>query len=308
MTLRIKLASSTEEVDQVFQVRHRVFVGDGYMDPEPDGRVVDRFDAYPGTVNFAVFWNERVVGAIRFTEHDESVGVAADEFFDFSEYLPKDAHHGSLSMLCLEKEFRGQKRLFVGMIGMGTYWAKSRGVTCLRAATNPEIEKQLLRIGFKSVAPPFFHEDLKLSVVPMLLSIDDLSDAFVDFVHKQHLDEVIDSFERCFYDEGEVILQRGDPGHEAFIIVDGKVGIIWSEEGTVNAVLERGALFGEIELFTDRPRIATVVALDDVCVMVIERSVFLQRLEQYPKIARDLLTLITNRLAEVVAGSDEKPE
>ena len=50
------------------------------------------------------------------------------------------------------------------------------------------------------------------------------------------------------------------------------------------------------------------LALDDVCVMVIERSVFLQRLEQYPKIARDLLTLITNRLVEVVAGSDEKPE
>lgn len=308
MSLRIKLVSSTEELDQVFQVRHRVLVGDGFLQPHPDGRVVDRFDAFPGTANFAVLSQDRVIGSIRFVEDVQGIGVEADRFFDFSSHLPRDARHGSLSMLCLEKEFRGQKHLFVGLVGMGTYYAISRGITFMRAATNPDIEDHLLRMGYKSVAPAFVDKVQQLPVVPMVLSIDDLSDVFVDFIHGQNLNELIDSFDRCFFDKGEVIIQAGDPGHEAFILTEGQVGVSWKGTGSVDSTLERGDLFGEIALLTGRPRTASVMALSDVSVMVINRSVFQQRLEQYPHVARDLLKVIANRLAERAVGPVEDPE
>ena len=52
VTVRIRLARTTDELDQVFALRHRVMVDEeGYMPAQPDGRLADRFDAYPTTAN-----------------------------------------------------------------------------------------------------------------------------------------------------------------------------------------------------------------------------------------------------------------
>src|SRR5262249_7293735 len=48
MTLRVRVAQTTAELDAVFRLRHQVFVEEeGYMPPRPDRRIADRFDAYP---------------------------------------------------------------------------------------------------------------------------------------------------------------------------------------------------------------------------------------------------------------------
>ncbi len=301
MRIDIQVAQTAAERDRVFSIRHRVYVGDGYMTPRHDARVVDRFDAFPGTTNFIMTAGSQPIGGIRFVDGRSSVGVPADSFFDFSPYLPPGGHYGSLSMLCLERSFRGQKRLFVGLVGMGTYWARSRGISHLYAATNPEIEGNMQRMGYRSVAPPFFDEKEGLPVVPMVLDIDDLSDYFVDFIREQTLNPFIDSFDRRFYSAGDRIIARGEQGHEAFVLTAGRVGVHWRHTDTPDHVLERGALFGELALLTHRPRSASVVALTDVSVMVMTRDIFHQRLEQDPTIGRRLFTVIAERLLSLEA-------
>jgi hypothetical protein len=50
MAVRIRLAETTADLDALLRLRHRVFVDDkGYFPAQPDGRVGDRFDAYPTT-------------------------------------------------------------------------------------------------------------------------------------------------------------------------------------------------------------------------------------------------------------------
>ena len=308
MRITLELAKTPQQLDQVFSVRHQVYVGDGYLAPRHDRRLVDRFDAFPGTANFIMTAGSQVVGSIRYVEAVPSIGAPADQFFDFSPHLPPTGTHGSLSKLCVTRPFRSQPRLLVGLVGIGTYWASSRGVTHLYVATNPDLEGHLQRMGYRSVAPPFFHDKEGLPVVPMVLALDDLSDHFVDFIRRQTLDPFLDSFDRTFYDAGDVLIERGAEGDEVFILTAGQVGVHWSQREAPDHVLERGALFGEIALFTDRPRSASVVALTEVSVMVMSRRVFQQHLEQHPAVARRLFSVIANRLLSLEAKVMRRPD
>src|SRR5438067_6804021 len=87
MSIRVKLAQTSDELDQIFRVRHRVFVEeDGYMAEWPEQRIYDRFDAFPTTANVIAIADGRVVGGIRYVE-PAPVGLPVDDYVDFTPYL-----------------------------------------------------------------------------------------------------------------------------------------------------------------------------------------------------------------------------
>ena len=131
------LARTTDELDQVFALRHSVLVDEeGYMPAQPDGRLCDRFDAYPTTANVIALVDGRIVGAVRFIERTPA-GTSADEFFDFRPFLPPAARDVTGGMLVLERAHRATPRLVFAMLGMGYYWAIGRGATHVIAPRTP---------------------------------------------------------------------------------------------------------------------------------------------------------------------------
>ncbi len=68
---------------------------------------------------------------------------------------------------------------------------------------------------------------------------------------------------------GDVIFHKGDPGHEMYVILRGRIEIL--DEGPDGdralAVLGPGETFGEMALFDRHERSAKAVALDD-CVLL----------------------------------------
>ena len=93
---------------------------------------------------------------------------------------------------------------------------------------------------------------------------------------------------------GEEIFRMGDRGRNAYIIENGKVEVSILRDGKKFIVAELGAgeIFGEMSMIDDAPRSATVTALEDTEVVVIQRSRF-----QRPLTATDPLT---NMLLRVV--------
>src|SRR3954463_13106798 len=141
MAVRIRQATSPTDFDQLFQVRHRVFVEEQrYFPPVHDGRLLDRFDAFPTTANIVASAHGRIVGGVRIVE-PSAVGAPADEFFDFRPYLPAtNVRIGSGSMLVVEPEYRRIPRVTFAMLGMMYYWALVKGLTHITgvAATDAE--------------------------------------------------------------------------------------------------------------------------------------------------------------------------
>jgi CRP/FNR family transcriptional regulator len=60
--------------------------------------------------------------------------------------------------------------------------------------------------------------------------------------------------------------------------------------------LRAGDFFGEMALFDEAPRSATVVAEDEVLTMAISRSAFSKLLKHEPSLSRELLRAMAARL------------
>ena len=72
---------------------------------------------------------------------------------------------------------------------------------------------------------------------------------------------------------GGVVIREGEAGDRVYVVRNGTVEV--AKGGVAVAELGPGDYFGEIALLRDVPRIATVMAIDDVDLLALERDVFL---------------------------------
>lgn len=303
---RIKIAKTAADLDQVFELRYRVFVEEeGYFQENHDHRILDRFDAFPDTVNFVSIHEGNIVGSLRLVSETD-VGTPADEMYDFKPHLPEGARVVSCGLLCLMREFRNIPQLVSGMFMMGAYWATAQGATHLCAPMNPLVVHKMLRVGFEQVGEQFYHKETGLDAVPMVLDLKKINDVFLSFIENQKLDAHLESFERAFYQEGEYVIRFGERGDQAYVLVNGTANVtVKRRKGDTDefviATLEPGALFGELALLTHAERSANVVAATDLDLMVLGREDFEQKILEDPKHAVELLHLVGLRLKDTLS-------
>jgi CRP-like cAMP-binding protein/tRNA A-37 threonylcarbamoyl transferase component Bud32 len=99
-------------------------------------------------------------------------------------------------------------------------------------------------------------------------TITDMQDAMRAFLHGGlHLP-------RKAFAAGEVIFNEGDKGDAAYMIVSGRCRAYRTVDGVEEtlATMEPGEAFGEMALILFEPRAASVVAVDDVTVLVLDQA------------------------------------
>lgn len=105
------------------------------------------------------------------------------------------------------------------------------------------------------------------------------------------------------FQKGEEIIKEKTFGTSAYIIKRGRVEVSKAKEpsGTklVLAVLGKGEIFGELGLIEDKPRSATVTALDEVEVSVIDRARFTKLLSEKPLILVPIIKVLFERLRQM---------
>ena len=70
---------------------------------------------------------------------------------------------------------------------------------------------------------------------------------------------------------GDFVVKEGDPGNEAFVVQYGQLQVQKGRLGRVVRELGAGECFGEMAVFTNAPRSASVVAKTDVELLVVTR-------------------------------------
>lgn len=100
------------------------------------------------------------------------------------------------------------------------------------------------------------------------------------------------------YRNHETIIRQGDLGNSMYVIQEGEVEILKVHDGkTVRlAVLGSGDIFGELSLFGNDRRTATVRALGDVRVITVDRKIFLRRVQEDVTLAFRMFQNMASRL------------
>ena len=101
------------------------------------------------------------------------------------------------------------------------------------------------------------------------------------------------------YKKNSVILSEEESGSALFVIVEGKVKISRAsgdEKEVILAILNESDFFGEMSLLDGMTRSATVTAIEDSKLFMIQRNEFLDLLKKYPEVSIALVTEMTKRL------------
>jgi MFS family permease len=91
---------------------------------------------------------------------------------------------------------------------------------------------------------------------------------------------------------GTTIIRQGDPADYFYVIGNGRVEVTQSDESGASRVLRQmsgGEFFGEIGLLSRVPRTATVTAMTDCTLVVLEGAAFLELVESGPGLTYKLL-------------------
>ena len=95
---------------------------------------------------------------------------------------------------------------------------------------------------------------------------------------------------------GRVLIRKGEPGREAFVIYEG-----WAKAtipGRKSATLGPGECFGEMALLDSAPRSATVTAETDMRLLVLGSRQFWALIEDVPAVGRRVIAALAERLRE----------
>lgn len=100
------------------------------------------------------------------------------------------------------------------------------------------------------------------------------------------------------YKDGSIIFEENSVGKEMYIIISGKVKITKERNATetILATLEEGEFFGEMSLFDNSPRSATVKAVGDVRLLEINQKNFLKKISKDPSLAFRILEKMSQRI------------
>ncbi len=127
-----------------------------------------------------------------------------------------------------------------------------------------------------------------LERIPLFSSLD-----------RQSLGRLVEHVELVRLAPGEELFHQGDPAGALYVVAKGAVvPIAEGEPRTRLAVLEAGEFFGEIALFTNQPRNATIEALVDTQLLCIDRAVMWRLVQEHAQVLSVLLQFLRERLIQ----------
>jgi len=122
------------------------------------------------------------------------------------------------------------------------------------------------------------------------------------------LDAVRSLAVRRRYRARQVVLRKGDPALQIYVIVSGRLKAITSgaegREATLS-IMGPGEVFGEVAVLDGEPRSATISALEKCELLVIHRDDFFRYLERSPRVAIKLLEVLARRLRRLSERVEE---
>ena len=114
---------------------------------------------------------------------------------------------------------------------------------------------------------------------------------------KKELEKVAKVADEITMTAGTMIVDQGQTGREAFVIMSGDITI--KRSGRKIATLGVGDVVGELSLLDHGPRTASAICATDCTLLVIDQRRFLGVLDDVPAISHKLMGVLASRIREM---------
>ena len=321
MSIKLIIARTAKELDDVFRLRYEVYVLDkgrfslDAASNENKFRIVDRFDTIPDVANIIAYENGVPVACMR-VNRDSEIGLPAEVHFDFSscrERIKQECEERQINqvivsggMLAIKEKWRNQRNIIHAMFKTAINIMHGLGASHLITSVSEVTQSLYGRMGLEVVGESKWCESIGYNLVPMVASFDKIIKWGFGDLNKEGysiwLDGLNDYYERIVLSAGEVLFYQGDIAENAYVIEDGWLSVSRTDKNDNELILSnlsKGELFGELALFDQKPRSATATALTNVEINVIPKKSFLTMIKNNPEKMGTLLSYFSKRLRDM---------
>ncbi|MFO7179232.1 MAG: mechanosensitive ion channel family protein [Pseudomonadota bacterium] len=123
----------------------------------------------------------------------------------------------------------------------------------------------------------------------------------------EEIEILADSAKLAPFVAGEVVTRQGAQANWLYVLIHGEVEVrVATDHGDDRkvAVVKAPGFFGEMALLTGAPREATVVALEDIECLRVDKDDFREVLSRRPELAQELSMLLAQRRVELESARD----
>lgn len=149
--------------------------------------------------------------------------------------------------------------------------------------------------------------DSAISLTDKILLVREI-DIFSD-LSVSELAAVASVTEAVSHSSNQVVIQEGDMGETMFLIVKGRVAVI-KHLGAENELeldhIDSGDYFGEMALFEDRQRSASIRTLSESEFLVLHKAEFNEIVHEFPEIALNACRVLSDRIRRLHARFTSK--
>lgn len=121
--------------------------------------------------------------------------------------------------------------------------------------------------------------------------------AFFKSIDQKNLDKVIQFFRLKTYKNGDIVIRKGEPGGNFFIIVSGSVNVL-NDGGITISTLTKGDVFGEMSLICNDRISATIQVNEETSILYIDRDNFSKIIDRYPTVQLYFSRMMADRLTK----------
>ncbi|MEO5724479.1 MAG: cyclic nucleotide-binding domain-containing protein [Ilumatobacteraceae bacterium] len=114
---------------------------------------------------------------------------------------------------------------------------------------------------------------------------------------QRELEKVAKAGEEVTMSAGSLIVDQGQTGREAFVVLSGTVAV--KRNGKKVASLGPGTVVGELSLLDHGPRTATVICETDCSLLLLSQRHFTAVLDEVPALSHKLLASLAGRIREL---------
>lgn len=277
MPIEVRCARSTSDLDQMMQLRYRVYVEDeARFDPTlfPERRIFDRFDSYDVTTNLIALVDGEPAGFLRMTQESE-LGSPLDEHYELSELRAGcGAQIATVSMLGVRRSVR-DRGVAQALMQSCIRRLHAEQYTDVIVVINAEIRSMLERFSLKKVGEPFYCPRVNQLLIRMRGKVAQLP----RFDTREP--EGLPQGGRMLFADGETLFRQGDVGGSAWYITRGKVRLTVEALGEAQRPIAQVGpeeLVGELELVSSHRRLFTARACGSVEAIQIHSAGLVQQL------------------------------
>jgi len=148
----------------------------------------------------------------------------------------------------------------------------------------------------------------KVEPAPPEKDMNQLTKLLASYSMFQSLDDhdiknVVERLKLREYKPGEIVIKKGEPGKNLFIILSGKVEVIDDQEAVLDTMGSQD-VFGEMSLISGEPVNATIKVVERARLLYLNGKEFINMLRTYPPLQMYFARLLSKRLSNRIKKAD----